>query len=116
MTSRERVLATFEQDAETLVTYELDLLAELERQIRAVHRTMRHIEKLRAPTLRIGPEILKRPANGYARERRRGNDGPRHARCDPARVLCGYAGGHHQNAMPDGDASQARAVVAIDRA
>jgi phage-related tail protein len=36
-----------EQEAEFLVAYQLDLLAQLERQLRAVHLTMRQIEKLR---------------------------------------------------------------------
>src|SRR5207244_4087630 len=37
--------------------YQLDLLAQLERQLRAVHHTMRHIEKLRSVKHRIGPEL-----------------------------------------------------------
>jgi Ni2+-binding GTPase involved in maturation of urease and hydrogenase len=40
-------LTTFEQEAELLVVDQLDLLAQLERQLRAVHRTMRQIEQLR---------------------------------------------------------------------
>jgi hypothetical protein len=51
------MLAALEREADTLATYQIDLLAELERQIRAVHHTMRHIEKLRRPTLRLGPEL-----------------------------------------------------------
>jgi hypothetical protein len=47
----------FEQDAEKLVVYQLDLLAQLERQLRAVHHTMRHIEKLRSAKDRVGPEL-----------------------------------------------------------
>ncbi|HTI37279.1 MAG TPA: hypothetical protein VL484_06965 [Vicinamibacterales bacterium] len=42
------VRITVEQEAEFLVAYQLDLLAQLERQLRAVHLTMRHIEKLRS--------------------------------------------------------------------
>jgi hypothetical protein len=57
-TFRDRVLAVaLERQAEVLATYQIDLLAELERQIRAVHHTMRHIEKLRAGKLRVGPEL-----------------------------------------------------------
>ena len=56
-TSRDRLLAVLEQQAEVLATYQIDLLAELERQIRAVHHTMRHIERLRAARLRVGPEL-----------------------------------------------------------
>lgn len=55
--SRDRQLAQLEQQAEVLSTYQIDLLAELERQIRAVHHTMRHIEELRTATLRVGPEL-----------------------------------------------------------
>jgi uncharacterized protein YceH (UPF0502 family) len=50
-------IRTFEQEAEVLATYQLDLLAQLERQIRAVNHTMRHIEKLRATKHRVGPEL-----------------------------------------------------------
>lgn len=59
VTSRDRVrvLAALEQQAEVLATYQIDLLAELERQIRAVHHTMRHIEKLRAAKVRVGPAL-----------------------------------------------------------
>ena len=37
-----------EREAEFLVAHQLDLLAQLERQLRAVHLTMRQIEKLRS--------------------------------------------------------------------
>ncbi len=40
-----------------LVVYQLDLLADLERQLRAVQHTMRHIEKLRAVRMRVGPAL-----------------------------------------------------------
>jgi hypothetical protein len=46
-----------EQDAELLVVYQLDLLAQIEGQLRAVHHTMRAIEKLRGPKSRVGPEL-----------------------------------------------------------
>ncbi len=54
---RSREIRTLEQEAEVLVTYQIDLLAQLERQIRAVHHTMRHIEKLRATKHRVGPKL-----------------------------------------------------------
>src|SRR5438045_2157486 len=38
----------FERAAEKLVVYQLDLLAQLEAQLRAAHHTMRRIEQLRA--------------------------------------------------------------------
>jgi hypothetical protein len=46
-----------EQDAELLMVYHLDLLAQLESQLRAVQHTMRHIEKLRSIKHRVGPEL-----------------------------------------------------------
>jgi hypothetical protein len=42
------VRSVVEGEAEVLVAYQLDLLAQLECQLRAVHRTMRQIEKLRS--------------------------------------------------------------------
>jgi len=54
---RESQIRRFEQDAENLVVYQLDLLAQLERQLRAVHHTMRHIEKLRNAKHRVGREL-----------------------------------------------------------
>jgi uncharacterized coiled-coil protein SlyX len=48
---------TFEQEAEVLVAYQLDFLAQLERQLRAVHQTMRDIEKLRGQATRVGPQL-----------------------------------------------------------
>jgi hypothetical protein len=47
----------FERDADMLAVYQLDLLAQVERQVRAVHHTMRHIEKLRSARTRVGPEL-----------------------------------------------------------
>jgi hypothetical protein len=44
---REAIVLLLEQDAEMLVVYQLDLLAVLERQLRAVHHAMRPIETLR---------------------------------------------------------------------
>src|SRR5947209_19868770 len=54
---RDRQVRSFEPDAEKLVVYQLDLLAQLERQLRAVHHTMRHIERLRNARHRVGPEL-----------------------------------------------------------
>jgi chaperonin cofactor prefoldin len=54
---RARELKGFERDAEALVAHQLDLIAQLERQLRAVHRTMRQIEKLRTANRRVGPEL-----------------------------------------------------------
>jgi hypothetical protein len=54
---RVRDLDVLEQDAEMLVVLQLDLLADVERQVRAVHQTMRHIEKLRGVRSRVGPEL-----------------------------------------------------------
>lgn len=51
------VRAIVEQEAEALVVYQLDLLAQLEHQLRAVHLTMRQIEKLRSAKDRIGDEL-----------------------------------------------------------
>lgn len=39
------------------MAYQLDLLAQLERQLRAVHHTMRRIERLRGAGERVGPEL-----------------------------------------------------------
>jgi len=54
---RTRELEGFERDAEALVAHQLDLIAQLERQLRAVHRTMRQIERLRKANVRVGPEL-----------------------------------------------------------
>jgi chaperonin cofactor prefoldin len=50
-------LEALELDAEMLVAHQLDLVAQLERQLRAVHRTMRQIERLRNAKRRVGPEL-----------------------------------------------------------
>jgi hypothetical protein len=55
--NRTAVLRAFEGEAEVLVVYQLDLLAQLEAQLRAVQHTMRCIEKLRATNNRVGPEL-----------------------------------------------------------
>lgn len=46
-----------EDHAEHLVACQLDLLAQMEAQLRAAHRLMRHIEKLRGRQHRVGPEL-----------------------------------------------------------
>lgn len=55
---RAKEIERFEAEAEILVAYQLDFLAQLERQLRAVHKTMRDIEKLRSTrNRRVGPEL-----------------------------------------------------------
>jgi hypothetical protein len=49
--------AVVEREAEYLVAYQLDLLAQLEQQLRAVHQTMRQIEKLRTAKDRVGDSL-----------------------------------------------------------
>ena len=50
-------LRLFEADAEMLVVLQLDLLAQVEAQLRAIHQTMRRIERLRGPEFRVGPQL-----------------------------------------------------------
>ena len=50
-------LQTLEEWAEVLVVSQLDLLVQVEAQVRAVHHTMRRIEKLRATKSRVGSEL-----------------------------------------------------------
>src|SRR5258707_15843173 len=57
---RESEIVDFEGDAEVLFVQHLDLLAQLEAQLRAVHHTLRRIGRLRGGSLRVGPEL----ANG----------------------------------------------------
>ena len=52
-----REVEAFEYEAEVLVGYQLDLLSQLELQLRTVQHTMRHIEKLRVVGRRVGPEL-----------------------------------------------------------
>jgi hypothetical protein len=47
----------FEAEAEKIVVHQLDLVAQLEAQLRAVHHTMRAIEKIRAARHRVGREL-----------------------------------------------------------
>jgi hypothetical protein len=58
--ARKSVILDFEHDAEILFLQHLDLLAQLESQLRAVHHTMRGIERLRGGTRHVGPQL----ANG----------------------------------------------------
>jgi hypothetical protein len=51
----------FLQDAEMLAVSHLDLLGQLERQLRAVHQTMRHIDKLRNLKRRVEPAAPPSP-------------------------------------------------------
>jgi chaperonin cofactor prefoldin len=48
---------SLEFDAEILVAHQLDLVAQIERQLRAVHQTMRQIEQLRSAKRRAGPAL-----------------------------------------------------------
>jgi len=61
--TREPIIRAFEQKAELLVVHHLDLLAQIEAQLRAVHHTMRRIESLRGAKLRVGAEL----SNGQRR-------------------------------------------------
>ena len=54
---RNRGIQSLEHCAELLVVQQLDLLAQVEAQLRAVHQTMRRIEKLRTAQYRVGPEL-----------------------------------------------------------
>jgi uncharacterized coiled-coil protein SlyX len=55
--SRQSVIRDFEREAEVLVVHHLDLLAQMEAQLRAVHNTMRRIYGMRAREFREGPEL-----------------------------------------------------------
>jgi hypothetical protein len=55
--NRAALLESLELEAEILVAHQLDLLAQLERQLRAVHHTMRQIEQLRNGKHRLGREL-----------------------------------------------------------
>ena len=61
--SRAAILRSLEDQAELLVADQLDLLAQLEAQLRAVHQSMRRIGTLRAARHRAGAE----PTNGERR-------------------------------------------------
>jgi DNA-directed RNA polymerase subunit N (RpoN/RPB10) len=55
---RRSLINDFEDDAEVLFLQQLDLLSQLEAQLRAVHHTMRSIERLRGGSRRVGPELV----------------------------------------------------------
>lgn len=55
--ARKLGVRAFEDEAEVLLAYQLDLLAQLESQLRATHQMMRQIEKLRTARKRVGPEL-----------------------------------------------------------
>ena len=55
--TRASTLRAFERDAELLVVHQLDLVAQIEAQLRAVHHAMRRIERLRGTRLRVGAEL-----------------------------------------------------------
>jgi hypothetical protein len=50
-------LHSFEKQAEVLVVHQLDLLAQLENQMRAVRKTLTQIETLRGAKYRAGGEL-----------------------------------------------------------
>jgi hypothetical protein len=53
----DRRIQAFEQEAEVLLAYELDLLAHLESQLRATDQMIRRIHTLRTAENRVGPEL-----------------------------------------------------------
>jgi chaperonin cofactor prefoldin len=55
--SRREILHDLEADAEWLAAEQLDLIAQIEAQLRLVRQTMRQIEKLRRAQYRVGPEL-----------------------------------------------------------
>lgn len=61
---------TLEFEAEILAAHQLDLIAQLECQLRAVHLTMRQIERLRGTKRRVGPELSDAGKNGVLRQLR----------------------------------------------
>jgi capsule polysaccharide export protein KpsE/RkpR len=46
-----------DQGAEFLVLYQLDLLAQVEQQVRSVHHMLRRIERLRSGKHRVGADL-----------------------------------------------------------
>ena len=54
---RSSTIKDFEREAEVLVVYHLDLLAEMESALRAVHGTLRRIHSLRGKEFRSGREL-----------------------------------------------------------
>jgi hypothetical protein len=86
---RARQLEALETDAEVLVTHQLDLVAQLERQLRAVHHTMRRIEQLRgAKRRRAGSVTLSNEARDHTLEHLTGELASIDAELDPQHELC----------------------------
>jgi hypothetical protein len=65
---RQSTIVDFEDDGEVLFVQHLDLLAQLEEQLRAVHHTMRRIERLRGGSRRVGPELTNGERESILRE------------------------------------------------
>jgi hypothetical protein len=55
--TRASIIRAFDDEAELLAVYQLDLLAQIEAQLRAAHYAMRRIESLRRAHHRGGPEL-----------------------------------------------------------
>ena len=54
---RASTIKGFEEEAEVLAVHQIDLLAQLEAQLRAVRQTMLSIAKLRSQKFRVGPDL-----------------------------------------------------------
>ena len=54
---RDDALKGFEQDAEALVVYQTDVIAQIESQLRAARETIRMVQRLRGVPHRNGPEL-----------------------------------------------------------
>ncbi len=53
---RDDAIKAFEQDAETLVVYQTDIIAQIESQLRAARQMIRLVQTLRGVPHRVGPE------------------------------------------------------------
>ena len=53
---RNDAIKAFEEDAETLVVYQTDIIAQIESQLRAARQAIRLVQKLRGVPYRVGPE------------------------------------------------------------
>jgi hypothetical protein len=86
---RARQLEALETDAEILVAHQLDLVAQLERQLRAVHHTMRRIEQLRAAKRRrAGSASLSNGARDHTLEHLSGELTSIDSELDTQHALC----------------------------
>jgi uncharacterized coiled-coil protein SlyX len=56
-TNRASIISSLEREAELLVAHQLDLLAQIEAQLRSVHHAMRRIERMRGAPKRVGAEL-----------------------------------------------------------